>query len=288
MAEEPFGRWVLAKVRGVLILVSPAKSLDLDSPLTIRRSTLPRYLDQSERLIEVMRGKTVAELRGLMGISGELAVLNADRYRDFSTPFTPRNARPAGLTFNGAVYQAMAPRTFDARDWTEAGKTLRILSGLYGILRPLDLIQPYRLEMGVRVANDRGPDLYSFWKPRLTRAVAEDLADSPGPKVIVDLASAEYSAAVDLDGLSRLFEESNRSIPGLGAKVVSPRFEDRDRSGRWKVISFSAKRARGLMAGWLVRGRVRSARAIQRFDEGGYRYVPEASTSRVPVFRNLG
>lgn len=272
----------------MLTLVSPAKSLDLDSRPTTRRSTLPRYLDQSERLIEVMRGKSIAELRGLMGISEELAVLNAERYRDFSTPFTPRNARPAALTFNGAVYQGMEPRTFDARDWTEAGKTLRILSGLYGILRPLDLIQPYRLEMGVKVANDRGTDLYSFWKPRLTRSVAEDLADSPGAKVIVNLASAEYSAAVDLDGLSRLFEEGNRSVPGLGAKVISPRFEDRDQSGRWKVISFSAKRARGLMAGWLVRERARSARAVTRFDLGGYRYVPEASTGAVPVFRNLG
>lgn len=272
----------------MLILVSPAKSLDLESPLPIRRSTLPRYLDQSERLIEIMRGKSIAQLQAMMGISEDLAVLNAERYRAFSTPFTPATARPAALTFNGAVYQAMSPRTFDARDWTEAGKTLRILSGLYGILRPLDLIQPYRLEMGVHVANDRGPDLYSFWKPRLTRAVAEDLADSPGPKVIVDLASAEYAASVDLDGLSGLFEAGNANVPGLGAGVVSPRFEDRDRSGRWKVISFSAKRARGLMAGWLVRERVRSTRAITRFAEGGYQYVPEASTRRIPVFRKLG
>lgn len=275
-------------VPGVLILISPAKSLDLSSPLTTRRSTLPRYLDQSERLIQIMRGKSVGQLRELMGISEDLAVLNAERYRDFSTPFSPANARPAALTFDGSVYRAMEPRTFATRDWTEAGKTLRILSGLYGILRPLDLIQAYRLEMGVKVANDRGADLYAWWKPRLTRAVAEDLADSPGAKVIVDLASAEYSQAVDLDGLSRLFEAGNKSVPGLGARVISPRFEDRDRGGRWKVVSFSAKRARGLMAGWLVRERVRSAQAITRFGLGGYRFVPEASTSRVPVFRNLG
>lgn len=272
----------------MLILISPAKSLDMESPLTTKRSTLPRYLDQSAILIENMRGKSVAQLRAMMGISEELAVLNAERYRDFSTPFTPANARPAALTFNGAVYQAMAPRTFDARDWGEARKTLRILSGLYGILRPLDLIQPYRLEMGVRVANERGADLYSFWRPRLTRAVAEDLADSPGAKVIVNLASAEYAGAVDLGGLSAMFEAGNASVPGLGAGVVSPRFEDRDRSGRWKVVSFSAKRARGLMAGWLVRERVRSARGVTRFAEGGYRYVPDASTRQVPVFRNEG
>lgn len=281
------GRPVASLLR-VLILVSPAKSLDLESPLTTRRSTLPRYLDQAEILIEVMRTKPVAELRRLMGISEELAVLNADRYRDFQKPFTPANARPAALTFNGAVYQGMAPRTFDQRDWTEAGKTLRILSGLYGILRPLDLIQPYRLEMGIRVANDRGPDLYSFWRPRLTRAVAEDLASSPGARVIVNLASAEYAGGVDLEGLSQRFAAGNIGEPGFGARIVSPRFEDRDQSGRWKVISFAAKRARGLMAGWLVRERVRSARGVTRFSLGGYRYTPETSTPGVPVFRQLG
>ncbi len=272
----------------MLILVSPAKSLDLESPLTTRRSTLPRFLDQAEALIGIMRTRSIPELRRLMGISEELAVLNADRYQAFDTPFTPENARPAALTFNGAVYQSMAPRTFDERDWTEARKTLRILSGLYGMLRPLDLIQPYRLEMGVKVANDRGPDLYSFWRPRLTRAVAEDLASSPGARVIVNLASAEYAAAVDLEGLSQRFSAGNASEPGLGARIVSPRFEDRDRAGRWKVISFSAKRARGLMAGWLVRDRIRSARGVTRFAEGGYQYVPEVSTAEVPVFRNLG
>lgn len=272
----------------MLIVVSPAKSLDLESALTTRRSTLPRYLEQTEELVQIMAARSTAQLREMMGISEELAVLNQDRYRSFEWPFTPANARPAALTFNGAVYQAMAPRTFDQRDWTEAGKTLRILSGLYGILRPLDLIQPYRLEMGVRVANHRGPDLYSFWRPRLTRAVAEDLASSPGARVIVNLASAEYSRAVDLEGLSQRFAAGNASVPGLAARVVSPRFEDRDPSGRWRVISFSAKRARGLMAGWLVRQRVRSARGITRFDRGGYRYVPEMSTGGIPVFRNLG
>jgi cytoplasmic iron level regulating protein YaaA (DUF328/UPF0246 family) len=279
---------LLASVLGVLILVSPAKSLDLESPLTTRRSTLPRYLDQAEDLIAIMRGKSTAELRRLMGISEELAVLNADRYRAFETPFTPANARPAALTFNGAVYQGMSPRTFDQRDWTEAGKTLRILSGLYGILRPLDIIQPYRLEMGIKIANPRGADLYAFWRPRLTRAVAEDLASAPGARVIVNLASAEYSAAVDLDGLSQRFSAGNASVPGLAARVVSPRFEDRDHAGNWKVISFSAKRARGLMAGWLVRERIRSGRGITRFCEGGYCYAPEISTPETPVFRNLG
>ena len=256
----------------MLTLLSPAKSLDLDSPLPTRTHTQARLLAESEQLVAIMRGKSPEELGELMGISPELAELTATRFADFELPLTPRNARPAIFLFAGDVYRGMAAATrFDARDLTEAGKTLRILSGLYGLLRPLDLIAPYRLEMGTPLATDRGDSLYRWWGSRITEQVAADLAASPGPAVLVNLASVEYSTAVDLDALD--------------ARVVTPRFEDQGPGGDWKVISFSAKRARGLMAGWMVQRRVRSVRALRGFDEGGYRLAAELSTPDAPVFR---
>lgn len=254
----------------MLVLLSPAKSLDFDSPLTTRKYSEPRLLDRSERLIEVMRDKSPAELAGLMHISDELAALNAQRYTDFTTPFTPRNARAAVLAFAGDVYQGMAVRQWDARDHTEAQKTVRILSGLYGVLRPLDLIQPYRLEMGLPVATDRGNSLYAFWGSTITALLRDDLAASPGADVVVNLASEEYARSVRFDE--------------LGSPVVSPRFEDTNARGTRGVISFFAKRARGAMAAWLVRERIRSAAALKRFEAGGYRYDRDASSAGQPVF----
>ncbi len=256
----------------MLALLSPAKSLDLDSPLPTRKHTQPRMLEQAEQLVEVMRTKSPEEIGDLMDISPELGRLNAQRYEDFETPFTPANARPAIYLFDGDVYRGMDARErFDARDLTEAQKVVRILSGLYGVLRPLDLVQPYRLEMGTRLATPRGDSLYAWWGSQITDLVAADLAESPGPEVVVNLASQEYAGSVDLDALD--------------ARVVTPRFEDQDRSGRWRVISFPAKRARGEMAAWMVQHRVRSVRALRDFDGGGYRFEPSVSTSDVPVFR---
>ena len=256
----------------MLALLSPAKSLDQTSALPTRKHSEPRQLDRSQELIDVMRTKTVDDVAKLMGISDELAALNVERYATFETPFTTDNARPAMLLFSGDVYQGLNVRErFGERDWTEAQKTVRILSGLYGLLRPLDLIQPYRLEMGTGLATDKGSNLYQFWGNEITDLVRADLADSPGPEVVVNLASTEYSSAVRFDDLD--------------ARVVTPRFEDKDRSGRWKVISFPAKRARGEMAGWMVTERVRSAKALTEFDGGGYRYAADVSTPDVPVFR---
>lgn len=255
----------------MLALLSPAKSLDFSSPLATRKATQPRLLEDASSLIDVLRTLSPDELTELMGISDELAALNAQRYAEFSTPFTRRNARPAVLAFNGDVYQGLdASGRFVERDFTEAQKTVRILSGLFGVLRPLDLIQPYRLEMGARLRTGRGRSLYEWWRERITDLVAADLAASPGPQVVVNLASAEYAKSVRFD-----------RVPG---RVISPRFEDPDLDGRLRVVSFSAKRARGMMAGWMVVHRVRSVRALQGFDEGGYRYSPQRSTPEVPAF----
>ncbi len=255
----------------MLILLSPAKSLDYESKLPRVTATQPRLLEESQQLVEIMRTKSVADLAALADISDELAALNAARWAMFSTPFTRRNARPAVLAFNGDVYQGLNVRErFATRDYTEAQKTVRILSGLYGVLRPLDLMQPYRLEMGSRVASPRGSSLYDWWGSTITRVLREDLAAAPGARVVVNLASSEYYGSVRADE--------------LGARVVSPRFEDTDARGRRGVVSFCAKRARGELAAWLVLNRVRTPGALKDFDAAGYRYDKAASTPQVPVF----
>lgn len=255
----------------MLVLLSPAKSLDYDSALPTRRYSQPRLLAESERLIEVMRQKSASEIAGLMHISDELAALNAQRYGAFSPPFTLRNARQAVLAFAGDAYQAMAVRQhWDARDYSEAQKTVRILSGLYGVLRPLDLMQPYRLEMGIPLRTERGESLYAFWGAAITDLLRADLAASPGVPAVVNLASEEYAKAV--------------RFADLGCPVICPRFEDTNARGERAVVSFFAKRARGAMTSWLVRHRVRTPGAITRFDEAGYRYDRTESTPGQPVF----
>ena len=254
----------------MLTVLSPAKSLDYDSPRATRKHTQPRLLEESAGLIDVMRGKSPADIASLMHISDELAHLNATRYADFTAEHTARNARPAVLAFNGDVYQGLNAASFDTRDLTEAQKTVRILSGLYGLLRPLDLIQPHRLEMGTRLATERGASLYDWWGTRVTDLLADDLAASPGAPVLVNLASAEYAKVLRLDDLD--------------ATVVTPRFEDRDPKGNPRVVSLFAKRARGTMAAWLVRHRVRSAAKVSEFSADGYVLDEARSTRTTPVF----
>jgi cytoplasmic iron level regulating protein YaaA (DUF328/UPF0246 family) len=255
----------------VLIVVSPAKALDFDSPLPTKKTSQPAMLDQSRELVSIMAGKSPDDLSSLMSISPKLGEINFERYQDWEPPFTRDNARPAVLAFSGDTYIGLdAAATFDERDYTHAQKTLRILSGLYGVLRPLDLIQPYRLEMGTRLPTPRGRDLYSFWGDEITAALDADLAASPGARVLVNLASAEYFGSVrpeDIDG-----------------RVITPKFLDASGDGEHRIVSFFAKRARGAMAGWIIRERVKSARALTDFDGLGYRFSPERSARDEPVF----
>lgn len=256
----------------MITLLSPAKTLDESTPIPTKKTSQPRLLDHSEELISILRDKSVRDLEQLMGISTELATLNVERFRAFETPFDTDNARPAMYLFDGDVYQGLdAYQRFDERDMTEANKTLRILSGLYGLLRPTDLIQPYRLEMGTKLATQRGKDLYNFWGNQITELLVSDLDESPGDDVIVNLASNEYFDAVNTERLD--------------APVVSPRFEDQGPKGDYKVLAFFAKKARGDMAGWIVQNRVRKASELSKYDGLGYRFVAESSTTERPVFR---
>jgi cytoplasmic iron level regulating protein YaaA (DUF328/UPF0246 family) len=254
----------------VLIVVSPAKSLDYESKLPTKKHSEPRMLDQARELVGVMAQKSPADISKMMSVSASLGELNHERFLDWETPFTPKNARPAVLAFNGDVYMGMEAGTFTERDHTHAQKTLRILSGLYGLLRPLDLMQPYRLEMSSTVKTSRGKDLYSFWGDSITEQLNADMADSPGSDALINLASNEYFGAVNAKKLE--------------GRLVSPVFLDSKEGSEPKIISFFAKRARGSMSGWIIRNRLKSPRAILEFEEDGYHYDQERSQSDRPVF----
>lgn len=255
----------------MLIVVSPAKALDFESKPATRKFSEPMMLDRSRELAAIMATKSPDELSALMSISATLAELNFERFQDWQPPFTPANARPAVLAFNGDTYIGLdAPNSFNERDYTHAQKVLRILSGLHGVLRPLDLIQPYRLEMGSKVEHPEGRDLYSFWGDRVTDALNADLDASPGSRLLVNLASNEYFGVVQADRVD--------------ARIVTPKFLDAKGDDDYKMVSFFAKRARGAMAGWIIRERIKSAKALLDFDAGGYRYDPSRSTTDEPVF----
>lgn len=255
----------------MLIVVSPAKSLDYESKLPTKKSSQPELLDESEQLIRVMSKKSPDEISSMMHVSSSLGELNFNRFQEWERPFTRANARPALLAFNGDVYAGLdARQSFTERDFTHAQKTLRILSGLYGVLRPLDLMQPYRLEMGSKVETARGKDLYAFWGDTITERLNEAVEASPGSNVLVNLASNEYFGAVRPEILD--------------APIVSPTFLDARGSGDFKIVSFFAKRARGAMSAWIIKNRVSGKKTLEGFDGMGYRHDPERSTKDRPVF----
>lgn len=255
----------------MLIVVSPAKSLDYESPLPTKKYSEPELLDHSEQLVRVMANKSPDDISSMMGVSASLGELNFTRFQEWERPFTTENSRPALLAFNGDVYAGIdAAHAFSERDYTHAQKTLRILSGLYGVLRPLDLMQPYRLEMGSKLDTDAGGDLYAYWGSTITENLNQAIAASPGSKVLINLASNEYFGAVKTD----LVE----------APIVSPAFLDSKNGAAPKIISFFAKRARGVMSAWIIQNRVSSRAALIDFDGMGYNYDAERSTADRPVF----
>ena len=254
----------------MLFLLSPAKSLDYDSPLPAGLPhSQPQFIPDAARLIDVLRTRSPQDIASLMSISDALAALNVARYGAWSPRFTQENARQAVMAFNGDVYEGLQAATLSLPDLDWAQQHLAILSGLYGVLRPLDLMQPYRLEMGTRLATDAGTNLYQFWGARIAEHLNRQLADDTDP-VVVNLASQEYFKAVDHKALS--------------ARVVECVFEDY-KGGHYKIISFYAKRARGLMARWAIQQRASTPRQLEGFDLEGYAFHPAASSPERLVFR---
>lgn len=253
----------------MIIVLSPAKALDYQTPQTLHEHSQPLFLDQSQALIERLRELSPSELASLMKISDRLAVLNVTRYAEWAQPFTLDNARQAILAFDGDVYAGVDAATLSAADRQFAQQHLRILSGLYGVLRPLDLMQPYRLEMGSHLANPRGKDLYAFWGDRITDALDAALREVAAP-ALLNLASEEYFKAV---------RPKNLSVP-----VIQPVFQDWG-NGRFRVVSFFAKRARGLMARFAIINRLVEPAGLKDFTTAGYAYAADASSDKVWVFR---
>ncbi|MEX3021343.1 peroxide stress protein YaaA [Kluyvera sp. STS39-E] len=253
----------------MLILISPAKTLDYQSPLATTRYTQPALLERSQQLIGVARKLSAPQIKALMGISDKLADLNATRFHDWHPDFTPDNARQAILAFKGDVYTGLKAETFSEADFDFAQKHLRMLSGLYGVLRPLDLMQPYRLEMGIRLENPRGKDLYQFWGEEITHTLNEALA-AQGDDVVVNLASDEYFRSV--------------KPKALKGKLIKPVFLD-EKNGKFKVISFYAKKARGLMSRFIIENRLTKPAQLKEFNSEGYFYDVENSTADEFVFK---
>jgi cytoplasmic iron level regulating protein YaaA (DUF328/UPF0246 family) len=252
----------------MLTLLSPAKTLDYESPLLIERSTQPRLKSDTSVLIDQLQGLSTTEIGALMSVSDKLATLNYERFQSFAPFFTKANSRQAILAFVGDVYQGMTLSDWSADDFATAQSNLRILSGLYGVLRPLDLMQPYRLEMGTALKNVRGKNLYQFWGDTITELLNADLKKSKSD-LVLNLASNEYFSAV--------------TPSKLQGTLISPVFKD-EKNGIYKIISFYAKKARGMMADFVVRNEITQVHELLEFTTGGYAYDSESSTDAKPVF----
>jgi len=247
-------------------LISPAKTLDLDSELPIHTSSQPIALAQAQTLIDTIKPYTPADVASLMKLSDKLAALNVNRYHEWNQNHSVTNSRPALFTFKGDVYTGLDAYSLSESDIEYAQGHLRMLSGLYGLLKPLDLMQAYRLEMGTRLGNDKGSNLYQFWGDEIANMIKDELAQD---ELLVNLASNEYFKAV------------NTKI--IKQRIVSPVFLD-EKNGQFKVISFYAKKARGMMARYLIKEQCESYEDVLTFNIAGYRYDPAQSKADEPVF----
>ncbi len=252
----------------MLMVISPAKTLDYTSPLATEKYSQPRFLEQSSQLIEILREFSPSELAKLMKLSDKLAGLNVARFTEWQPEFTLDNARQAILAFKGDVYTGLDAASLSAADFDYAQQHLRILSGLYGVLRPLDLMQPYRLEMGTRLENSEGKNLYEFWGERLTDSLNQCLAEQK-TSVLLNLASNEYFKAVK----PKL----------LNGTLINVDFKDL-KNDQYKIISFYAKKARGVMARYVIQHKIDSVEALKNFTEQGYYYSAEQSKPDHLVF----
>lgn len=256
----------------MLVVLSPAKTLDFETPFAFPELTAelsqPALLAESQQLIDVCRELAPQDIASLMKVSDKIAALNFERFQAWQTPFTPDNAKAALLAFKGDVYTGLDAGTLNADQLRYAQQHLRLLSGLYGVLRPLDLMQPYRLEMGKKLANPRGKDLYQFWGETISEQLNQAQADDP-VQILVNLASNEYFKSV--------------KPAKLNARVVTPVFKD-FKNGQYKIISFYAKKARGMMARFIIQEQLSDVEQLSGFNAGGYYYDEQSSTPDTLVF----
>ena len=252
----------------MLAILSPAKSLDYETELATKKASLPQFVKESGELINTLRGYEPAQLAGLMNISDNLAELNYRRNLEWQPSFDSETSRPAALAFKGDVYLGLEASTMSERDFTWAQKHVRILSGVYGLLRPLDMIRPYRLEMGTKLPTEHGQTLYDFWGDKLTRALNEAIAEQKQP-ALINLASNEYFNVLTPDAID--------------ARIINVHFKER-KDGKLRFLSFFAKRARGLMTRYMIDQRVKTLNALKQFDYDGYAYSESLSNGDEWVF----
>jgi cytoplasmic iron level regulating protein YaaA (DUF328/UPF0246 family) len=256
----------------MLVVISPAKNLDYETAPISQLTSQPDFLPQAAELIEICRTLTPADLSRLMKISDKLAALNVARYASWSTPFTTENAKQAVLAFNGDVYAGLDASSLSEEQLAYGQNHLRILSGLYGVLKPMDLMQPYRLEMGTKLNNNLGRDLYAFWHDSITAALNQQLTDL-GTDILVNLASNEYFKSINQQQLE--------------GQILTPAFKDL-KNGQYKMISFFAKKARGMMARYIIQHQVTDMEQLKAFDTAGYYYSEQHSKPLAPVFLRDG
>ena len=240
----------------MLIVISPAKKLDYSSPVAAKNHSQPELLDHSAELLQGLKKLSPQDVCALMGLSDNLGALNYERFQAWDRPFTEDNAKPAILAFKGDVYQGLDADSMTDKQLEWAQGHLRILSGLHGLLRPMDLMQPYRLEMGTRFANQRGKDLYQFWGNIITDEINSLLSNAKSP-VLLNLASNEYFKSVQ-----------QKNIAG---RIVTPVFMDK-KGDKYKIVSFYAKKARGLMSAYIIKNKITAVEGIKKFDVDGYRF----------------
>lgn len=256
----------------MLLIVSPAKTLDYETPSTIQAFTMPEFLDDSQELINTLKDLAPQDVAKLMKVSDKIAVLNATRFAQWRQPFSKGSAKQAVLAFKGDVYTGLGAESFCDKDFDFAQKHFRILSGLYGMLRPLDLMLPYRLEMGTKYKNSRGKNLYEFWSDKITDYLNKEMdaaAQEGADRVLVNLASNEYFKAV--------------KTKMLKAQIITPVFKDL-KNGQYKIISFYAKKARGMMSAYAIKNQITQAEDLKAFNIAGYYYSKELSSQSDWVF----
>jgi cytoplasmic iron level regulating protein YaaA (DUF328/UPF0246 family) len=251
----------------MILLISPAKSLDF-SATDVQQHSTPRMLADSKALIQNLKQKSSADLQKLMKVSENIANLNVERYHNFTTPFNLENAKQAALAFQGDVYKGMEAETFSEEDLAFAQNHLRILSGLYGLLKPLDLIQPYRLEMGTRLQNEKGKNLYEFWDTKITETLNADL-EAQGDNIVINLASKEYFKSIKKQALN--------------ADLYNIDFKE-EKNGQFKIVAFYAKKARGMMSNYVIKNRISNPEDLKGFDYDGYYFNEDLSSERDFIF----